>query len=79
VYEITDKGRELLTQREPEEEGLGGAAFSATVAEAMRQMHGIKEAAKQIARSGNIELYKKGIAVLDKARRELFELLAEHF
>jgi DNA-binding PadR family transcriptional regulator len=79
VYEITDKGRELLAQREPEGEEFGGAAFYATIAEAMRQVHGIKDAVKQIARSGNIELYKKAVAVMDKARRELYELLAEHF
>jgi hypothetical protein len=45
----------------------------------MRQVHGIKDAVKQIAKSGNIELYKKAIEVLDKARRELFEILADHF
>ncbi|HEY5340811.1 MAG TPA: helix-turn-helix transcriptional regulator, partial [Candidatus Aquilonibacter sp.] len=81
VYEITDAGRKLLADREPSEDGnaAGEAAFMATVAEAMRQVHGIKDAAKQIARSGNLELYKKAVAVLDRARRELFELLADHF
>jgi DNA-binding PadR family transcriptional regulator len=81
TYEITDKGRELLAQREPsgEDAPWGNPAFFATVAEAMRQVHGIKDAAKQIARSGNIELYKKAVEVLDRARRELYELLAEHF
>jgi DNA-binding PadR family transcriptional regulator len=80
TYEITDKGRELYNQREPETEGApwGNPAFYATVAEAMRQVHGIKDAAKQIAKSGNIELYKKAIEVLDRARRELFEILADH-
>jgi DNA-binding PadR family transcriptional regulator len=82
VYEITDKGRELFAQREPSEEGhempFGNPAFYATVAEAMRQVHGIKDAAKQIAKSGNLELYKKAIEVLDKARRELFDILADH-
>lgn len=81
VYEITDAGRKLLADREPSQDGnaAGEADFMATVAEAMRQVHGIKDAAKQIARSGNIELYKKAVAVLDRARRELFELLADHF
>jgi DNA-binding PadR family transcriptional regulator len=80
TYEITDKGRELLSQREPEDEDMpwGNPAFYATVAEAMRQVHGIKDAAKQIARSGNIELYRKAIDVLDRARRELFDILADH-
>ncbi|HTU70310.1 MAG TPA: PadR family transcriptional regulator [Candidatus Baltobacteraceae bacterium] len=81
TYEITDKGRELYAQREPAgEEGMpwGDPAFYATVAEAMRQVHGIKDAAKRIAKSGNIELYKKAIEVLDRARRELFDILADH-
>jgi DNA-binding PadR family transcriptional regulator len=79
VYEITDKGRELLSQRQPEEGAPNEGAFYATIAEAMRQVHGIKDAIKQIARSGNIELYRKAVAVMDRARRELYELLAEHF
>lgn len=82
VYEITDKGRELFAQREPAEEGhempFGNPAFYATVAEAMRQVHGIKDAAKQMAKSGNLELYKKAVEVLDKARRELLHILADH-
>jgi DNA-binding PadR family transcriptional regulator len=81
TYEITDKGRELYTQRAPaddEDAPWGNPAFYATVAEAMRQVHGIRDAAKQIARSGNIDLYKRAIEVLDRARRELFQILADH-
>jgi DNA-binding PadR family transcriptional regulator len=81
TYDITDKGRELYAKREPAEDEdapLGNPAFYATVAEAMRQVHGIKDAAKQIARTSNIELYKRAIEVLDRARRELFEILADH-
>jgi DNA-binding PadR family transcriptional regulator len=80
TYEITDKGRELLAQREPTEgEGFfGDPRFYATITEAMQQVRGIKEAAKQIARTGNIEIYRKAVEVLDKARRELFEILADH-
>jgi len=80
TYEITDKGRGLYEQREPETHDMpwGNPAFYATVAEAMRQVHGIKDAAKRIAKSGNIELYKKAIEVLDKARRELLDILADH-
>lgn len=81
TFEITEKGRELYSRREPTEgEGIpwGDPTFYATIADGMRQVHGIKDAVKQIARSGNIELYKKAIEVLDKARRELFEILADH-
>lgn len=81
TYEITDKGRQLYNAREPAEvEGAPweNPAFYTTVAEAMRQVHGIKDAVKQIARSHNIELYKRAIDVLDRARRELFAILADH-
>ena len=83
TYDITDKGRELYRERAPDandEEGApwGNPAFYTTVAEAMRQVHGIRDAVKQIARSGNIELYKRAIDVLDRARRELFQILADH-
>jgi DNA-binding PadR family transcriptional regulator len=80
VYTITDAGREQLAQRDPAEadEARGDADMFATVAEAMRQVHGIRDAVKQIARTGNLELYTKGIAVLDRARRDLFAILADH-
>ena len=79
VYEITQKGRDLLAQREPgEEEPSGTKSFISLHAEGVRQLHALKEAAKQIVRSGDIELYGKALAVLDRARRELFELLADH-
>lgn len=80
TYEITDKGREFLKQRESQDEaGFDSATFYGVIAEAMRQVHGIKDAVKQIARTGNIETYKKALAVLDKARRELFEIISDHF
>ena len=81
TYEITDKGRELLAQREPapDEEGFDMAGFAGVIAEAMRQVHGIKDAVKQVARSGNIELYKKALPILDRTRKELYALLSEHF
>ncbi len=80
TYEITDKGRELLAQREkPGDEGAFDAEnIYSIVAEAMRQVHGIKDAVKQIARTGNVESYRKAIAALDRARRELFAILADH-
>ncbi len=80
TYTITDKGRELYEKREqPSGEDMpwGNPEFYATVADAMRQLHGIKDAAKRIAKSGNLELYKKAIAILDRARRELHEIIAD--
>jgi DNA-binding PadR family transcriptional regulator len=81
TYAITDAGRALYQQREqPSEEDMpwGNPEFYTTLADAMRQVHGIKDAAKRIARSGNIELYKKALAVLDRARRELHEIIADY-
>jgi DNA-binding PadR family transcriptional regulator len=79
TYEITDKGRELLSQREaPNEEQFDGENIYGIIAEAMRQVHGIKDAVKQIARTGNVESYRKAIGALDRARRELFAILADH-
>jgi DNA-binding PadR family transcriptional regulator len=80
TYEIADKGRELLAQRQTQQsdEPAGDGKFYEVIAEGIRQVHGIKDAVKQIARSGNVELYKKAIAVLDRTRRELFEILADH-
>jgi len=80
TYTITEKGRGLYEQREqPSEEDMpwGNPEFYATLADAMRQVHGIKDAAKRIAKSGNIELYKKAIEVLDRARRELHAIIAD--
>ncbi len=78
TYEITDKGREFLQQRETDEQGYDAENIYGIIGEAMRQVHGIKDAAKQIARTGNIESFRKAVAVLDKARRELFAILADH-
>jgi DNA-binding PadR family transcriptional regulator len=81
TYEITDKGRELLAQREAPagEEDEDWQAVMGVVADAMRQVHGIKDAVKQIARSGNVKMYRSAIDALDKCRRELYDILAEHF
>jgi DNA-binding PadR family transcriptional regulator len=80
TYEITDKGRELLSQRAKPEDAqeFDGENIYGIIAEAMRQVHGIKDAVKQIARTGNVENYRKAIGALDRARRELFAILADH-
>ncbi|HEV7179188.1 MAG TPA: PadR family transcriptional regulator [Candidatus Baltobacteraceae bacterium] len=79
VYEIADKGRQLLSEREPAgEDFFTVEGLHAVVVEAMRQVHGIQDAAKQIAKTRNLETFKRAIAVLDKARRELFDILADH-
>lgn len=79
TYEITDKGRSLLAQREqPAGEAFDGENIYGIIAEAMRHLHGIKDAVKQIARTGDIESYRKTLAVLDKTRRDLIAIIADH-
>jgi DNA-binding PadR family transcriptional regulator len=78
VYTITDKGRELLQSRpQSEDEGdAGNANIYGIMSDAMRQIHGIKDAAKHIARSGDVELFRKAVKVLDRTRRDLYAILA---
>ncbi len=80
TYSITDKGRELLASREATagDAPYDGDNLYGVIAEAMRQVHGIKDAAKRIAKTGNVELFRQAVTVLDKARRELFAILADH-
>ena len=78
TYTITDTGRELLAQREPAEETAAGESIYGIIIEAMRNVHGIKDATKQIARTGDMEAYRKAVEVLDRTRRELYAILADH-
>jgi DNA-binding PadR family transcriptional regulator len=81
VYTITGKGRELLQTRRDSPEGADDAAAPTEGAEmlmrGMRTLHGLKDAVKQIARSGDVELIGRGVEILDRARRELYTLLAQ--
>jgi DNA-binding PadR family transcriptional regulator len=81
IYEITDKGRELLqTYRESprgEEASAGPTVGAELVMRGMRTLHGLKDAVKQIARSGDVDLVGQGVEILDRARRELYTLLAQ--
>jgi DNA-binding PadR family transcriptional regulator len=80
VYTITDKGRELLqTYRDSpnasdiDAEPTAGAGL---LMRGMRTLHGLKDAVKQIARSGDVALIGQAVEILDRARRELYALLA---
>lgn len=79
VYTITDKGRALLKERPEGEEAQEAdpQGFYATMAEAMRTVHGIKDAAKHIGRTGDVELFRKAVKVLERTRRDLYAILAE--
>ncbi len=78
TYEITDKGRQLLQERQPEDREYDENNLYGIIGEAMRQVHGIKDAVKGIAKTGDIESFRKAVEVLDRARRELFAILADH-
>jgi DNA-binding PadR family transcriptional regulator len=80
VYSITDSGREFLqTYREsPQGAETSGEpdAGAEMMMRGMRTLHGLKDAVKQIARSGDVELIGRGVEILERARRELYTLLA---
>jgi DNA-binding PadR family transcriptional regulator len=80
VFEITDAGRASLAEhaerggfaRDEEHDAerdifIGGAT----------SLRALMEAAKQVARLGDPEMAKSAIAILDKARRDIYKLLAE--
>jgi DNA-binding PadR family transcriptional regulator len=81
VYTITDSGREMLRTYRESPRGAEDAGepteAAATMMRGMRTLHGLKDAVKQIARSGDVTLIKRGVEVLDRARRELYTLLAQ--
>jgi DNA-binding PadR family transcriptional regulator len=81
VYAIGEKGRELLQARRDSPEGEEADAQPTLGTElmmrGMRTLHGVKDAVKQIARSGDVTLIGKGVDILDRTRRELYALLAD--
>ena len=82
VYTITEKGGAMLEKyRQDRPEGDEGSEdlhkFAASMARGMGALHGLKDALKQIARSGSMELIGRATEIVDRARRELYALLAE--
>lgn len=77
TYTITEKGTALLAERPKADENADPEAHFAVIGEAMRTIHGIRDAAKHIAQSGDVELFRKAVAVLERTRRELYALLAQ--
>jgi hypothetical protein len=47
------------------------------MARGITAMHGVRDALKQIARSGKPEHVEQAIAIVEKARKELYTILAE--
>ena len=80
VYTIAQKGSDLLIKhRESNPEPAPGDVppFVAMMARGMTAMHGAKDALKQIARSGKPEQIEQAIQVIEKARKDLYTILAE--
>ena len=74
VYSITDTGRKLLEdyRQSPEGAGEGGAptASMETMLRGMRTLHSLRDAVKQIARSGDDALIARAVDILTNTRRE---------
>lgn len=81
VYSITDTGSELLkTYRESRQGAESNDAptpGAELVMRGLRTVMGLKDAIKQIARSGDLDLIERAVEILGRARRELYTLLAE--
>jgi len=80
IYTIAQKGADLLaTHREnnPEPEDGDVPPFVAMMARGITAMHGARDALKQIARSGKPEHIERAIGIIEKARKELYTILAE--
>jgi DNA-binding PadR family transcriptional regulator len=81
IYAITEKGESLLRTHRDSPEGAEATSEESAdvevVVRGMRTLHGLKDAVKQLARSGDADLMKRGVDILSRARRELYALLAE--
>jgi DNA-binding PadR family transcriptional regulator len=78
VYTITDTGSELLAKHRetiPDDgapEAVGGMAL---FARGVQTMVGVKMVLKEIAKTRNVEKYTKALAIVERARRDLYSLL----
>ncbi len=80
VYTIAQKGSDLLTKhRETNPEPAPGdiPPFVAMMHRGVTAMHGAKDALRQIARSGNADHVDRAIEIVERARKELYTILAE--
>jgi DNA-binding PadR family transcriptional regulator len=78
VYTITDKGSELLAKHresatgDPSAEPPGNVPL---IARGVQTMVGLKMVLKEIARTRDAELYAQALAIVERARRDLYTLL----
>jgi DNA-binding PadR family transcriptional regulator len=80
TYTITEKGRTLLAERADAGEPDAGPHdddLHETIFRGFKAIRGIAMAAKQVARSGDAQAVKRCVEVLDRARREIYEIVAD--
>jgi len=79
VYTITDKGLQLLNERDASatDDEENAAGIFGSFATGARALHDLKDLAKQVLRTGDPELIKSVVEILVKTRREIYALLAE--
>lgn len=81
VYTIAQKGLDLLERqseaRAAESDQEDDDVAHETIVKAFKAIKGLAMGAKEIARSGNPQAIKKAVEVLDRARREIYQILAE--
>jgi DNA-binding PadR family transcriptional regulator len=78
VYTITDKGSELLAKHRETVPGDASPDARGTVpliARGVQTMVGLKMVLKEIARTRDPEMYGKALAIVERARRDLYALL----
>ena len=80
LYAITETGRALLAEHVASGNaatGEGDDAMRELLVGGFKSMHGLMSAAKEVTRSGNDVAIKRVVEVLDRARREVYAILAD--
>ena len=77
VYTITDKGSEMLAKYREATAGDPSDRPGAVplIARGMQTMVGLKMVLKEIAKTRNMEMYAQALAIVERARRDLYSLL----
>ncbi len=82
IYTITDKGSEHLrkhreSRETTEENGGDRVEFVELMTRGMRAFHGVRDAVKQIGRTGDLATLQRAVEILERVRRDLYAILAE--
>jgi len=80
AYTITEKGRAFLAERADSgeaEDSPHDDDMHETIFRGFKAIRGLAMAAKQVARSGDPQAIKRCVDVLDRARREIYEIVAD--